>query len=72
MVYLSGHGVAFGDTYAYPTADANTIDPADFSRDSQLLSETARLASPTGDQSLRKLMGRTHNPPAFVLTAYSE
>ena len=41
VVYLSGHGVAFGDTYAYPTADANTIDPNDFSRDSQLLSQTA-------------------------------
>jgi WD40 repeat protein len=41
VVYLSGHGVAFGDTYAYPTADANTIDPSDFSRDSQLLSQTA-------------------------------
>jgi len=46
VVYLSGHGVAFGDTYAHPTGDANTIDPADFSRDSRLLSETAQLATP--------------------------
>jgi len=41
VVYLSGHGVAFGDAYAYPTAEANTIDPNDFSRDSQLLAQTA-------------------------------
>jgi hypothetical protein len=41
VVYFSGHGVAFGDTYAYPTADAATIDPQDLSRDSALLSQTA-------------------------------
>ncbi len=41
VLYLSGHGVALGDTYAYPTADAGTIDPNDLSRDSQLLARTA-------------------------------
>jgi len=41
VVYLSGHGVAFGDTYAYPTADANTIEPDVLSKDSALLSQTA-------------------------------
>jgi WD40 repeat protein/uncharacterized caspase-like protein len=45
-VYLSGHGLVFRDannaeTYAYPTADATTIDPQDLSRDSELLSQTA-------------------------------
>jgi len=41
VLYLSGHGVALGDTYAYPTADAGTIDPNDLSQDGQLLSRTA-------------------------------
>jgi WD40 repeat protein len=41
VLYLSGHGVALGDRYVYPTADAGTIDPNDLSRDSQLLSRTA-------------------------------
>jgi WD40 repeat protein len=46
VVYLSGHGVAFrdansSDTYAYPTADATTIDPQDLSRDPELLFQTA-------------------------------
>lgn len=41
VVYFSGHGVAFGDTYAYPTEDANTIHPNDLSNDSQLLAQTA-------------------------------
>jgi hypothetical protein len=49
VVYFSGHGVAFRDTYAYPTADANTIDPNDFSGDSQLLSQTAITSDELAD-----------------------
>jgi WD40 repeat protein len=61
VVYLSGHGVAFrdannADTYAYPTADATTIDPEDLARDSELLSQTAI----TSDE-----LARWVNPPAI-------
>jgi hypothetical protein len=49
VVYLSGHGVAFGDKYVYPTADANTIDPDVLSRDSELLSQTAITSDELAD-----------------------
>ncbi len=49
VVYLSGHGVAFGDKYVYPTADANTIDPDILSRDRELLSQTAITSDELAD-----------------------
>jgi hypothetical protein len=48
-VYFSGHGVAFGDKYVYPTADANTIDPEVLSQDNELLSQTAITSDELSD-----------------------